>query len=266
MPGIFGHFPTLHGHHALWASGFQEANADSKGLSPADAGTQEASAASKGEGPADAGTEGSEGVETVDTGAEMNVHASDPRIPRKLLPKFRLMSVGARDFGPFGLRVVSGRLYVCDSDDDAVLSERGRCGMAGTRWQINDTALRNKKDSLWILPVRRWDPEKQTWTAEKAPHVSLPEWTLPLVHDGKVDLEAIPAMPRQMTRHSPGEIADPLEASMAPLWHLMLSTSSLAHMAPHVLGRVAAGNSRRWRGCQQSGQPSGNEELMREFL
>ncbi|CAK0810165.1 unnamed protein product, partial [Prorocentrum cordatum] len=168
------------------------------------------------------------GAEAQGEGAAEEVPA-DPHVPRKLLDKHRLTAGGAHDFRPYGLRTLTDRLYVCDSDDDVALQERGKCGLVGARWQLAGTALQNKKDGLWTLPVRRWDPQRQTWTAEEAPYVSVEEWRIPLAYDGKVDMDSFSAMPRRMTRHSPGEVGEPIEASAAPLaWLLALAAPATA--------------------------------------
>ncbi|CAJ1361826.1 unnamed protein product [Effrenium voratum] len=138
---------------------------------------------------------------------------ADPHVPRKMLDEYMLREKSVRRFSPFGLRVLGRRLFVCNSNDDEELEEAGKCGAVGTRFQIPGVSLQLESDKV-VLPVHRWDDEKMLWTAEQAPHVMVDNYKLPKGKDGRVDFDMLPAMPKKMTRFSPGEAPDPIESAM----------------------------------------------------
>lgn len=167
----------------------------------------------------------------------------DPRIPRKLHADFRLTRRGAWDMRPFGLRVIGKRLLACTSDDDSVLTERGECGVIGTRFQVDGSSLYNPITGTRTLPVRRWDEIRMRWTAENSPFITVREWKLPRAADGKIDLSKMSAVPRAMTEESPGRLPDPIEGSSGPVLHLV-AAAQLAR------GAGAARSCRRHRGVR----------------
>ncbi|CAK9000214.1 unnamed protein product [Durusdinium trenchii] len=138
---------------------------------------------------------------------------ADPHVPRKLLDEHMLRDKTVKGLGPFGLRVLGRRLFVCNSDQDEQLEENGQCGVVGTKFQLPGITLDLQSDRV-VLPVRRWDVEKMVWTAEQAPHVMVEKYKLPQGADGRVDFDMLPSMPKKMTRFSPGEAPDPIEAAM----------------------------------------------------
>lgn len=148
----------------------------------------------------------------------------DPRIPRKLTDKLVLRNKGAWDMRPYGLRTISGRLFACDTDDSKKLQlGEGRCGLVGTRWQIDGISLYNKATGMRVLPVKRFDELRNRWTSEDAPYIRIPEWKLPRAGDGYVDFSKIAAIPRTMTMEAPGETMSTVEGSAAPLLPLAVA-------------------------------------------
>mmetsp|Transcript_56253 Transcript_56253/g.163012 ORF Transcript_56253/g.163012 Transcript_56253/m.163012 type:complete len:172 (+) Transcript_56253:400-915(+) len=124
-----------------------------------------------------------------------------------------------------GLRSLGRWLYVCNSDDDEVLGTSGLCGLVGSRQQVAGASYEDPHTGEVAVPVRRWDMAKSVWTAEESPYAVFPRSHLPLsISDGKIDLDAIPPMPRSMTAHSVGVLAEPIE-SIAP--------AAVAAVLPH---------------------------------
>lgn len=139
---------------------------------------------------------------------------ADPHVPRKMLDEHLLREKTVRSFSPYGLRVLGRRLFVCNSNNDEELEVDGKCGVVGTRFQLPGVSLDLDESGKVILPVRRWDDEKMVWTAEQAPHVMVERYKLPKGTDGRVDFDMLPLMPKKLTRFSPGEAPDPIEAAM----------------------------------------------------
>jgi len=185
-------------------------------------------------------------TEEPDTSQEVSDHY-DPRIPRRLLENHVFRNKGAWDMRPFGLRSLGKVLFVCDTDDERKLLEQGRCGVVGTRQQIDGTSLFNKVTGNRTLPVKRWDDLRFRWTSEDAPYVTIREWKLPRAADGIVDLTKIPAIPKTMTEEKPGFLLNPIEGSAGALLPSCIALATPSDLVASCRRRAAwrRANSRK---------------------
>eukprot|EP00927_Polykrikos_kofoidii_P073441 TRINITY_DN69483_c0_g1_i1.p1 TRINITY_DN69483_c0_g1~~TRINITY_DN69483_c0_g1_i1.p1 ORF type:complete len:329 (+),score=44.28 TRINITY_DN69483_c0_g1_i1:39-1025(+) len=176
--------------------------------------------------------------------------ASDPRVPRKILPTYRLQRHSPWPLQGFGLRTLNGRLFVCDSDDDKQLVKGGHCGLVASPWNFHGLAAVNAESGDYIVPVHWWDKAHGNWSGERAPYAIIPHWSVKF--DGcRLGVNTIPELPKAMTAPTPGELPDPIEMRM-PLPHVFVvdagtalanSSSSVASVGTRsvVSGCVAGG-------------------------